>query len=109
MSLCLVTHLHVFQNEEAISIGDRKLQQFGPNVSSLIARPIKRFDLIDLAGPVAPLPLIEILCATKSLHETKIFLDETLPSIVGIKSIAPAIASNVYKFETDWTPFANEA
>tara|TARA_B100001029_G_C15062131_1_gene459457 strand:- start:3116 stop:3583 length:468 start_codon:yes stop_codon:yes gene_type:complete len=52
---------------------------------------------------------IEILCATKSLNETKIFLDETLPSIVGIKSIAPAIASKVYKFETDWTPFANEA
>ena len=52
---------------------------------------------------------IEILCATKSLHETKIFLDETLPSIVGIKSIAPAIASSVYKFETDLTPFANEA
>tara|TARA_E500000331_G_C17224498_1_gene699711 strand:- start:337 stop:804 length:468 start_codon:yes stop_codon:yes gene_type:complete len=52
---------------------------------------------------------IEILCATQSLSETKIFLDETLPSIVGIKSIAPAIASNVYKFETDWTPFANEA
>ena len=39
---------------------------------------------------------IEILCATQSLSETKIFLDETLPSIVGIKSIAPAIASNVY-------------
>ena len=52
---------------------------------------------------------IEILCATKSLNETKIFLDQTLPSIVGVKSIAPAIASNVYKFETDWTPFANEA
>ena len=52
---------------------------------------------------------IEILCATQSLDETKVFLDETLPSIVGIKSIAPAIASNVYKFETDWTPFANEA
>ena len=52
---------------------------------------------------------IEILCATTSLNETKIFLDETLPGIVGIKSIAPAIASNVYKFETDWTPFANEA
>lgn len=52
---------------------------------------------------------IEILCATQSLNETKLFLDETLPSIVGIKSIAPAIASNVYKFETDWTPFANEA
>ena len=52
---------------------------------------------------------IEILCATKSLNETKIFLDETLPAIAGIKSIAPAIASNVYKFETDWTPFANEA
>ena len=52
---------------------------------------------------------IEILCATQTLDETKVFLDETLPSIVGIKSIAPAIASNVYKFETDWTPFANEA
>ena len=52
---------------------------------------------------------IEILCAPKRLTETKIFLDQTLPSIVGIKSIAPAIASNVYKFETDWTPFANEA
>ena len=52
---------------------------------------------------------IEILCATSSLIETKIFLYETLPSIVGIKSIAPAISSNVYKFETDWTPFANEA
>ena len=52
---------------------------------------------------------IEILCATQTLDETKVFLDETLPSIIGIKSIAPAIASNVYKFETDWTPFANEA
>ena len=52
---------------------------------------------------------IEILCATQTLQETKVFLDETLPSISGIKSISPAIASNVYKFETDWTPFANEA
>ena len=52
---------------------------------------------------------IEILCATQTLQETKIFLDETLPGIIGIKSISPAIASNVYKFETDWTPFTNEA
>ena len=43
------------------------------------------------------------------IPEEAIFLDEKLPSIVGIKSIAPAIASSVYKFETDWTPFANEA
>ena len=43
------------------------------------------------------------------VFSSKIFLDETLPSIVGIKSIAPAIASSVYKFETYWTPFANEA
>jgi DNA-binding Lrp family transcriptional regulator len=74
-----------------------------------VADILSHLDEVFSVNAVSGIQDIEILCATKTLHETKVFLDETLPSIVGIKSIAPAIASNVYKFETDWTPFANEA
>ena len=41
---------------------------------------------------------IEILCATKSLNETKICVDQAFSSIVGIKSVTLTIASTVYSF-----------
>ena len=74
-----------------------------------VADILSHLDEVFSVNAVSGIQDIEILCATKTLHETKVLLDQTLPSIIGIKSIAPAIASNVYKFETDWTPFANEA
>jgi len=74
-----------------------------------VADILSHLDEVFSVNAVSGIQDIEILCATKTLHETKVLLDQTLPSITGIKSIAPAIASNVYKFETDWTPFANEA
>jgi Lrp/AsnC family transcriptional regulator for asnA, asnC and gidA len=74
-----------------------------------VADILSHLDEVFSVNAVSGIQDIEILCATKTLHETKVLLDQTLPSIIGIKSIAPAVASNVYKFETDWTPFANEA
>jgi len=74
-----------------------------------VAAALKALDEVFSINAVSGIQDLEILCATQTLEESKIFLDQTLPSIIGIKSIAPAIASNVYKFETDWTPFANEA
>ena len=74
-----------------------------------VADILSHLDEVFSVNVVSGIHDIEILCATKTLHETKVLLDQTLPSIIGIKSIAPAVASNVYKFETDWTPFANEA
>jgi len=73
-----------------------------------VADILSHLDEVFSVNAVSGIQDIEILCATKTLHETKVLLDQTLPSIIGIKSIAPAVASNVYKFETDWTPFANE-
>jgi Lrp/AsnC family transcriptional regulator for asnA, asnC and gidA len=74
-----------------------------------VADILSHLDEVFSVNVVSGIQDIEILCATKTLYETKVLLDQTLPSIIGIKSIAPAVASNVYKFETDWTPFANEA
>ena len=74
-----------------------------------VADILSRLNEVFSVNVVSGIQDLEILCATQTLQETKIFLDQTLPAIPGIKSIAPAIASNVYKFETDWTPFANEA
>ncbi|MGY8793250.1 MAG: Lrp/AsnC family transcriptional regulator, partial [Gammaproteobacteria bacterium] len=57
-----------------------------------VADILSRLNEVFSVNVVSGIQDLEILCATQTLQETKIFLDQTLPAIPGIKSIAPAIA-----------------